>query len=227
MRNFTIFGTGRAAALGFCFTLTMAGAAVADQVFNDDVIVIGSLCVGLDCANGESFGFDTIRLKENNTRIKFQDTSVGSFPTTDWQLTANESSSGGQSKFSIDQIDPSPRTPFTIESGAPTNSLYVDDAGRIGRKTNSGRGGTRTSAAASPRAAGSDSPGRHATAAVRAAPSSATWSARRCWRPVRRWLLTGWAIGRAAPCSCASAPRRSARPFCPPSVAARFSSASA
>ena len=25
----------------------------------------------------ESFGFDTIRLKENNTRIKFDDTQVG------------------------------------------------------------------------------------------------------------------------------------------------------
>ncbi len=28
-----------------------------------------------DCYNGESFGFDTLRLKENNLRIKFQDTS--------------------------------------------------------------------------------------------------------------------------------------------------------
>ena len=45
--------------------------AMADQVFNDDVIIDGSLCVGFDCVNGESFGFDTIRLKDNNTRIKF------------------------------------------------------------------------------------------------------------------------------------------------------------
>jgi len=25
----------------------------------------------MDCVNNESFGFDTLRLKENNTRIKF------------------------------------------------------------------------------------------------------------------------------------------------------------
>ena len=45
------------------------------QLFTQDVIVDGSLCAGTDCASSESFGFDTIRLKENNVRIKFQDTS--------------------------------------------------------------------------------------------------------------------------------------------------------
>jgi hypothetical protein len=58
-----------------------------DQVIPDDLIVQGSTCVGFDCVNNESFGFDTIRLKENSTRIKFEDTSVGSFPANDWQLT--------------------------------------------------------------------------------------------------------------------------------------------
>jgi hypothetical protein len=103
-----------------------------DQVFADDLIVQGSACVGMDCANGESFGFDTIRLKENNLRIKFQDTSnSGSFPSVDWQLTANDTSNGGANKFSIDDID-SGKTPFTIEHSAPSGSLYVDDAGNIG-----------------------------------------------------------------------------------------------
>lgn len=103
-----------------------------DQQILDDLIVDGSACVGQDCVNGESFGFDTIRLKENNLRIKFQDTSSSaSFPTNDWQLTANDSSNGGQNKFSIDDIDGG-RTPFTIEASAPSNSLYVDDGGRIG-----------------------------------------------------------------------------------------------
>ena len=54
---------------------------IQDQVIADDLIVDGSACVGFDCVNGESFGFDTIRLKENNLRIKFQDTSTSaSFP---------------------------------------------------------------------------------------------------------------------------------------------------
>ena len=84
-----------------------------------DLIVIGRLCVGLDCTSGESFGFDTIRLKENNLCIKAQDTSSSaSFPSNDWQITFNDSANGGANKFSIDDIDGG-RTPFTIEAGAP------------------------------------------------------------------------------------------------------------
>lgn len=113
----------------------MAGMAQADQQILDDLIVGGSICAGTDCSNGESFGFDTIRLKENNLRIKFQDTSnTASFPTNDWQITANDSGNGGQNKFSIDDIDGG-RTPFTIEASAPSHSLYVDDGGRIGLRT--------------------------------------------------------------------------------------------
>lgn len=110
--------------------------APADVVHADDVIIQGSLCVGFDCVNGESFGFDTIRMKENNLRIKAQDTSTGSFPTVDWQLTFNESSNGGLSKFSIDEIDGG-RIPFTIEAGSDSHSIYVDTGGRIGFGTNS------------------------------------------------------------------------------------------
>ena len=106
-----------------------------DQVIPDDLIVQGSLCVGLDCVNNESFGFDTIRLKENNTRIKFDDTSVSAgFPANDWQLTANDSASGGSSKFSIEDITGS-KVPFTITAGAATNSIFVDSTGRVGLRT--------------------------------------------------------------------------------------------
>ena len=105
-----------------------------DQVIPDDLIVQGSGCFGFDCVNNESFGFDTIRLKENNLRIKFEDTSVGTFPTNDWQLTANDSASGGLSKFSIEDITGS-RVPFTVEAGATTNSIYTDSTGRVGFRT--------------------------------------------------------------------------------------------
>ena len=108
---------------------------VKDQVIPDDLIVQGSACVGLDCVNNESFGFDTIRLKENNTRIKFDDTSTGAgFPANDWQLTANDSASGGSSKFSIEDITGS-KVPFTITAGASTNSIFVDSTGRLGLRT--------------------------------------------------------------------------------------------
>ena len=106
-----------------------------DFVINDDLIVDGSACIGFDCVNGESFSFDTIRLKENNLRIKFDDTSVAaSFPRTDWQITVNDSANGGASKFSIDDISGG-RTPFTVEANARSHSLYVDDGGRIGIRT--------------------------------------------------------------------------------------------
>ncbi len=106
----------------------------ADQVIPDDLIVQGSGCFGFDCVNNESFGFDTIRMKENNTRIKFEDTSVGTFPTNDWQLTANDSASGGASKFSIEDITGA-KVPFTVSAGASTNSIFVDSTGRVGFRT--------------------------------------------------------------------------------------------
>jgi len=106
-----------------------------DIVQADDVIIQGSLCVGLDCVNNESFGFDTIRLKENNTRIKFDDTSTSTgFPNHDWQLTANDSASGGANKFSIEDITAA-TVPMTITGSAPTNSIFVDSTGRVGFRT--------------------------------------------------------------------------------------------
>jgi hypothetical protein len=110
-------------------------AAPNDIVDADDVIIQGSLCVGLDCVNNESFGFDTIRLKENNTRIKFDDTSTGTgFPNHDWQLTANDSASGGANKFSIEDITAA-TVPVTVTGSAPTNSIFVDSTGRVGFRT--------------------------------------------------------------------------------------------
>jgi hypothetical protein len=107
----------------------------ADQVIPDDLIVQGSECVGFDCVNNENFGFDTIRLKENNLRIHFDDTStLAGFPANDWRLIANDSAGGGQSKLSIEDSTGA-RTPFTVEAGATTNSIYVDSTGRVGFRT--------------------------------------------------------------------------------------------
>lgn len=109
-----------------------ASAASADVVHLDDVIIDGSLCVGFDCVNGESFGFDTIRMKENNIRIKADDTSTsGSFPNRDWQLTFNDSANGGQNKFSVDDITGN-RTPFTIEANVRSHQLYLSDSNKVG-----------------------------------------------------------------------------------------------
>ena len=90
--------------LGVCTTAAvfLPYGARADQVIADDLIVIGSSCFGLDCADGEDFGFDTLRLKENNLRIKFDDTSSSSsFPNNDWEIVINDSANGGENFFSI------------------------------------------------------------------------------------------------------------------------------
>jgi len=110
----------------------MVPQAHADQVILDDLIVGGSTCVGQDCVNGETFNFDTLRLKENNLRIHFQDTSnSASFPTNDWRILINDSSNGGGNLFAIEDADASQRL-FVLEAGAPSNSLYIDANGRVG-----------------------------------------------------------------------------------------------
>lgn len=129
------FASTRVIALMLGATLITSGNATADFVIPDDLIVQGSACVGLDCVDGESFGFDTLRLKENNTRIKFDDTSTSSgFPNNDWQLTANDSASGGLNKFSIENTTVG-TIPFTVVGPAPNNSLFVASTGKVGLRT--------------------------------------------------------------------------------------------
>lgn len=116
------------AGLQACLLLWTAEAR-ADQQILDDLIVDGSACLGLDCVNGESFGFDTLRLKENNLRIRFQDTSgSASFPTNDWMIVINDSTNGGANRFSIEDPDRGV-TPFTIRAGAQDHALHISDRG--------------------------------------------------------------------------------------------------
>lgn len=102
------------------------------QVISMDLIVQGSECVGVDCSNSVSFGFDTEILRENNLRVLFDDTSnSASFPKNDWRLTANDSSNGGDSYFSIDDATAG-RQVFRVDAGAPANSLRVKNSGNVG-----------------------------------------------------------------------------------------------
>lgn len=115
--------------------LCFAGSMATAQVFTTDVIVQGSLCVGFDCVSNESFGFDTLRLKENNLRVHFDDTSASaSFPSNDWRLVVNDNGNGGASYFAIEDSTGG-RTPFFVEAGAPTNAMRVDNAGHLGLGT--------------------------------------------------------------------------------------------
>lgn len=105
------------------------GLATDEFTFSDDLIVQRSLCVGFDCVSNESFGFDTIRLKENNLRIHFLDTSTaGAFPSNDWRLVANDSQNGGANRFSIENASTG-FVPFTVLANAGNNALFVDHRG--------------------------------------------------------------------------------------------------
>lgn len=105
-----------------------------DVVHADDAIITGSICVGYDCLTDgtESFGYDTIKLKENNLQIFFDDTSTAvGFPANDWRIITNDATSGGGNYFAIQDTTNS-KVPFKVEANAPTGALYVDDAGRVG-----------------------------------------------------------------------------------------------
>ena len=103
--------------------------------FASDVSATGGVCAGSDCTNAESYGFSSIKMKENNTRITFEDTSTtAGFASTDWQISANDASSGGANKLYFEDLTAA-TVPFLIEGGTPTNTLYVDSNGRVGIKT--------------------------------------------------------------------------------------------
>jgi hypothetical protein len=110
------------------------GLSVQDVVQADDLIIQASLCTGFDCVDNESFGSDTIILKENNLRIFFNDTSVGTFPANDWRIVANDPGDGGANFLAFEDVTGA-KTPFKVTAGAPTNALFVSSNGDIGAGT--------------------------------------------------------------------------------------------
>ncbi|MGR9052245.1 MAG: hypothetical protein ACU84J_06310 [Gammaproteobacteria bacterium] len=104
----------------------------ADNVISDDSIIQGSQCIGVDCVTGELFSFETLRLKENNLRLRFVDTSSSaSFPSTDWELVANDSTNGGRNRFSVEDVTAATE-PFTVMGGTPSFSLFLSSSGNVG-----------------------------------------------------------------------------------------------
>ncbi|MDQ3283297.1 MAG: hypothetical protein M3Q69_18010 [Acidobacteriota bacterium] len=120
----TVAATGRG--------ISNAPVTALDTVIADDLIVQSSACVGFDCVDGESFGFDTIRMKENNTQINFDDTSsTAGFPNNDWRIIANDSGSGGANKLVFNDATAG-RNLMTITAAAPADSIFVASSGKVG-----------------------------------------------------------------------------------------------
>ncbi|MGQ0760960.1 MAG: tail fiber domain-containing protein [Acidobacteriota bacterium] len=80
-------------------------------------------------------------MKENNTRLQYDDTSTSAgFPTNNWQIRANSSASGGESFLGfVDQgatgNSETGTIVFQVNAGAPANSLRVSSTGRVGLRT--------------------------------------------------------------------------------------------
>ncbi|MGB8633656.1 MAG: tail fiber domain-containing protein [Rhodanobacteraceae bacterium] len=106
--------------------------AAPSQTISGDLTVYNSACIGFDCAAAESYGRDTLRLKENNTQINFADTSNSAgFPSNDWTLRANDSDSGGMNRFMLVDVTGN-RIPVSVQAGARDNALFVSSNNRIG-----------------------------------------------------------------------------------------------
>jgi len=107
-------------------SLTQTNKGVDEYLISDDLVVQGSIGLGLDMPSGYGFGYSTIAMRENNLRIFFDDTSIpgGGFPDNDWQLTANGSNSGDDNYFGIDDITNN-TSPFRVQSGVRNNALFV------------------------------------------------------------------------------------------------------
>ena len=103
-------------------------------------VIRNSLCVGFDCPNSPTFSDSTILLMENNTRIKFGDTSsAAGFPNNDWEIQANSNFSGGGNYLGINDCGVNDNDGgcgadlvFAIEAGAPDSSLWVESNGNVG-----------------------------------------------------------------------------------------------
>jgi len=98
-----------------------------------DAIIQGSLGVGFDVAMGETFpGNATLLFKENNLRIRFDDTSSsGSFSANDWEIAINDIQNGGSDYFAVGDLTAG-TVPFKVMGAAPNDALYVSPNGRVG-----------------------------------------------------------------------------------------------
>ena len=133
-------------------TFTIAGGALAPEVpehlilgrplrpavetfFTGDVSAQGGVCAGFDCTNAESYSFANIKLKANVLRMRFEDTStLSGYSTHDWEIGAGDTSATSVEKLYVQDLTTA-TIPFVIEGSMPSNTLYVDSAGRVGIKT--------------------------------------------------------------------------------------------
>ena len=118
-----------------CVAIAVAGVPAAADLLSGDSYVTGRLCVGANCVNGEGFGEATLKLKQNITRLTFEDTSsTANYPANNWQLWVNDDAEFGLDRFTI-RDRTGDTMPFTVQGGAPDNALWIADTGFVGLGT--------------------------------------------------------------------------------------------
>ena len=108
-------------------------AVTTEQIF-DDLIVTGDVCVGFYCDDGLPFSgaYHTLVLNEDNTRLRFLDSSTSAgYPSNDWAIIANDTYSGGSNYWAVEDMTAGSR-PFVIDAGARTNALHIGSGNHVG-----------------------------------------------------------------------------------------------
>lgn len=104
--------------------------ASADQVIMDDLIVQGDSCIGTQCVIDEVFPvfFPLLKLKGASPALEFIDTTDTLGAEPDWRIRANSTS---ENALFFDDIDAG-TSPFSIMANTPSNTLRLDNQGRVG-----------------------------------------------------------------------------------------------
>lgn len=102
--------------------------------YTGDSYVFGRIGIGIGMYEVYSFSHNTMAIKANNIRMKFEDTSSPTFPDEDWIFEFNSSDSvvnGGSNYLKLHDSENN-TNPFTIWGGGNRWSLFVGGNGNIG-----------------------------------------------------------------------------------------------
>lgn len=113
-------------ALSACSLVFSAGVADAAVTYAENTSVQANMCVGYDCSSEETLAYPVLKVKENNTRIVFYDSSADSAGNA-WRMVANDSNNGGKHyfKFQSNNAEGIVFTRDDLDAGTPVLGSVV------------------------------------------------------------------------------------------------------
>ncbi len=91
-------------ALSVCSLVFAAGVSEAAVTYAENTSVQSNVCIGTDCLADETLVYPVLKVKENNTRIVFYDSTADSAGDS-WRMVANDSNNGGKHYFKFQSKD--------------------------------------------------------------------------------------------------------------------------